>query len=154
MDDFTIARVIHVVSVLFWIGGVAFVTLVVMPSIRAGSSPEQRLTAFHKLEGRFAPQAQIWVLLAGASGLWMMWRGEMGSRLLDPRSWWMHAMIAVWAIFALMLFVIEPLFLHRRMARSHAPAQDFARMERMHLLLLAASLTALAGAVGGSHGLF
>lgn len=30
-DDFTLARVIHVVAVLFWIGGVAFVTLVLMP---------------------------------------------------------------------------------------------------------------------------
>ncbi len=36
MDDFIIARVIHVVAVLFWIGGVAFVTLVVMPSVRTG----------------------------------------------------------------------------------------------------------------------
>lgn len=153
MDDFTAARVVHVVAVLFWIGGVAFVTLVIMPSIRAMHTPEQRLTAFHRIEGRFAPQARIWVLLAGASGFWMMWRGGMGFRLLELQFWWMHAMIAVWTVFALMLFVIEPLLLHRRMANSPTPAKDFARMERMHRILLAVSVVATAGAVGGSHGL-
>jgi uncharacterized membrane protein len=141
------------VSVLFWIGGVAFVTLVVIPSIRTMHVPDQHLIAFHRIEGRFAPQARIWVLLAGASGFWMMERGGMGYRLFELQYWWMHAMIAVWAVFALMLFVIEPLFLHRRMERSHPPAQDFARMERAHRRLLGASIVATSGAVGGSHGL-
>jgi uncharacterized membrane protein len=86
MDDFIIARVIHVVSVLFWIGGVAFVTLVVMPSVRTGNLPEERLSAFHRIEGRFAPQARIWVLLAGASGFWMTWRGQMWDRFTIPPS--------------------------------------------------------------------
>lgn len=154
MDDFVIARIAHVASVLFWIGGVAFVTLVLMPSIRAANAPDERLAAFHRIEGRFAPQARLWVLLAGASGFWMMWRGEMGYRLAEPQFWWMHAMIAIWLIFAAMLFVIEPLFLHRRMASSPDPARDYARMERMHRLLLGASTIAVIGAVGGSHGLF
>lgn len=154
MDDFTIARVVHVVSVLLWIGGVAFVTLVLMPSIRGMRAPDDRLSAFHRVEGRFAPQARIWVFLAGASGFWIMWRGEMGYRLVEPRFWWIHAMIAVWLIFAAMLFVIEPLFLHRRMAASPSPAKDYTRMERMHRLLLAVSAITLVGAVGGSHGLF
>lgn len=154
MDDFTIARVVHVVSVLLWIGGVAFVTLVLMPSIRGMHAPDDRLSAFHRVEGRFAPQARIWVFLAGASGFWIMWRGEMGYRLVEPQFWWIHAMIAVWLIFAAMLFVIEPLFLHRRMAASPSPAKDYTRMERMHRLLLAVSAITLVGAVGGSHGLF
>lgn len=154
MDDFTLARVIHVVAVLLWIGGVAFVTLVVMPTVRSGYPPETRLAAFHRIEGRFAPQARIWVLLAGASGLWMTWRADMWSRFADPHFWWMHAMIAVWLIFAVMLFLIEPLILHRRMKASRTPEADFQRMERMHRILLALSLLVVAGAVGGSHGLF
>lgn len=154
MDAFTIARVIHVVSVLMWIGGVAFVTLVVMPSVRAGFPPEERLAAFHRIEGRFAPQARVWVALAGASGFWMTWRAQMWDRFADPRFWWMHAMVAIWLVFAAMLFVIEALWLHRRMQASPDTARDFARMTRIHVILLAASIVALAGAVGGSHGLF
>src|SRR6516165_9087229 len=30
-------------------------------------------------------------------------------------NWWMHAMVGVWFVFTLMLFVAEPLFLHRRL---------------------------------------
>lgn len=153
MEDFVIARVLHVIAVLLWIGGVALVTTVIMPTIRSRHAPDERLAEFHRLEARFAPQAKVWVLLAGASGFWMVERAGLWERFADPRFWWMHAMLGVWAAFALMLFVLEPLFLHRRMAESPCPARDFARMERMHRLLFAAALIATAGAVAGSHGL-
>jgi uncharacterized membrane protein len=152
MDDFILARAIHVLSVVMWIGGVAFVTTVTMPAIRRSTPPEQRLSAFHRFEERFAPQARIWVLLAGASGLWMTWRADLWSRFSDPQYWWMHAMVCLWALFALMLFLVEPLFLHRRMAASLDPARTFERMEWMHRALLALALLVVAGAVAGSHG--
>lgn len=152
--DGIVARMIHVLAILFWIGGVAFVTLVAMPSVRARHDPAERLAAFHALEDRFAAQARLWVLLAGASGLWMVWRGAMWDRFRDPHFWWMHAMVALWALFAAMLFVIEPLVLRRRLAASTDPARDFARMERMHRLLLAAAVVTVAGAVAGSHGFY
>lgn len=154
MDDLTIARIVHVVAVLLWIGGVAFVTLVLIPAIRGQEPPERRLAAFHRVEGRFAAQARLWVALAGLSGLWMVWRGAMWDRFAEAGYWWMHAMVAVWLVFAAMLFLIEPLFLHRRMKASADPAADFDRMGRMHVLLLAASLIAVIGGVGGVHGLF
>jgi len=153
MIDFIYARIIHVVAVLLWIGGVAFVTLVVMPAIRRDATPDERLTAFGRIEGGFAPQARIWVLLAGASGFWMAWRADLWSRFADPSYWWMTAMVVIWALFTLMLFVLEPLVIHRRMRESTDPARDFARMETMHRILLAASLVTFGGAVGGSHGL-
>jgi uncharacterized membrane protein len=154
MTDFIYARIVHVLAVLLWIGGVAFVTLVIMPAVRRDHPPGERLAAFARIEGGFAPQARIWVLLAGASGLWMAWRANLWSRFVEPAHWWMAAMVAIWAIFALMLFVLEPLIVHRRMQASTDPARDFVRMERMHRVLLAASLVTLAGAVGGSHGLW
>ena len=92
------------------------------------------------------------MLLAGASGLWMIWRTDMWSRFEDGRYWWMHAMVCLWALFALMLFVIEPFFLHRQMESSPDPARVFARMERLHRVLLILSLLTVAAAVMGSHG--
>lgn len=154
LDDLTFARVIHVVAVLFWIGGVAFVTLVVMPAIRASNSPGERLLAFRRIEAGFSPQAKWWVLLAGLTGFWMTWRMDLWSRFAELRFWWMHAMVLVWAVFTVMLFVAEPLGLHRRMEQSPDPATDFGRMEIAHRLLLAFSLIAVIGAVGGVHGLF
>lgn len=154
LDDFTLARVAHVVAVLFWIGGVAFVALVVMPAIRSNEAPGDRLMAFRRIEAGFAPQARWWVLLAGLTGFWMTWRVDLWSRFVEPRYWWMHAMVLVWAVFSLMLFVAEPLGLHRRMERSPSPEADFSRMELAHRVLLALSLVTLIGAVGGAHGLF
>ncbi len=153
MDDVTLARMIHVLAVTMWIGGVGFVTLTVFPAIRAMLPEGARMAGFHRFEGRFAVQARIWVALAGLSGLWMIWRGGLWYRFTDPSYWWMHLMVLVWLPFALMLYVIEPLFLHRQM---QAPTSDahFTRIERAHRLLLALSLIAVLGAVGGAHGLF
>lgn len=153
MDDFTIARALHVVAVLMWIGGVAFVTTIVMPFIRRSTLPAERLAAFHRIEGPFARQASFWVLLAGATGFWMAYRADMWSRFTELQFWWMHAMVAVWLFFAVMLFVIEPLYLHRRLTSSPTPAADFVRFERLHRVLLVVSLITVAGAVAGSHGL-
>jgi hypothetical protein len=82
----------------------------------------------------------------------MTWRADLWQRFADASYWWMHAMVIIWLVFMLMLFVIEPLFLHRRMEFSPDPARDFARMERLHWLLLALSLITVFGAVAGSHG--
>lgn len=153
MDDFTIARALHVLAVVVWIGGVAFVTTIVMPFIRRSSGPADRLEAFHRIEGRFAPQARFWVLLAGASGFWMTWRADLWWRFSDPHYWWMHAMVIIWLFFTVMLFVLEPLVLHRRMADSPDPAGDFHRMAWMHRVLMVLSLGTVAAAVAGSHGL-
>ena len=153
MDDFTLARVLHILAIVPWIGGVAFVTTVLMPAIRRNNAPGERLAAFHRFEAGFAWQARLWVGLAGLSGLWMIYRADLWYRFSDLRFWWMHAMVAVWAIFAAMLYIAEPLFLHRRMAQSRTPERDFARMERMHRILLLASLIATGGAMAGAHGL-
>lgn len=154
MDDFALARVVHVVTILLWIGGVAFVTLVVLPTIRHSTLPERRLAEFHRIEGRFARQARWWVLLAGASGLWMIWKADLWNRFSEAAYWWMTAMLAVWLIFFAMLFVIEPLFLHNHMDSDKAGPASFDRMLWMHRILLFASLVTTIGAVGGSHGLW
>ncbi len=152
MDDFTIARMFHVVAVVFWIGGVGFVTLVVMPMLAAVEQPEMRLKRFQQIESRFVWQARLWVVITGASGFWMTWKADLWGRF--EGTWWMQAMLVVWVIFALMLFVIEPLHLHRRMSHSVDPARDFVRMVRAHRVLLTLSIIVVVGAVGGSHGLF
>lgn len=82
-DDFAIARVLHVAAIVGWIGGVWFVTFVVMPAIRKTEAPDKRLKAFHRIEQGFSAQAKAWVLLAGASGSWMTWRGDMWGRFAE-----------------------------------------------------------------------
>jgi uncharacterized membrane protein len=155
--DLTVARIIHVLSIVMWIGGVAFVTTVLFPSIRRSSEPDARLAPFVRFESAFSWQAKISVGLAGLSGLYMTWRLDAWARFVDLRFWWMGAMALLWTGFALMLFVIEPLVLHRRLEAALGSGRSgplFDRMERAHRLALAASLVTVLGAVGGSHGLW
>jgi uncharacterized membrane protein len=154
--DLVLARILHVLSIVMWIGGVGFVTTVLFPSIRRSTPPEGRLAAFVRFESTFSWQAQISVAIAGLSGLYMTWRLDAWSRFTSPNFWWMDAMVALWSVFALMLFVVEPLFLHRRLQAALAAAGSsrlFDRMERFHRVMLALSLVTVLGAVGGSHGL-
>lgn len=154
MDDLTLARAIHVLAVVHWIGGVAMVTAVILPAVRRFAEPARRFALFEAVEGRFARQARISVTLAGLSGFYMAYRLDAWDRFADLRYWWMHAMVLVWAIFTFMLFVVEPLFVHERLRRRAEQDPDGALrgMQRAHWLLLALSAVTIAGAVLGAHG--
>jgi len=67
---------------------------------------------FEAVEGRFAWQARGTTLLVGATGFHLTAAWDLWHRFASPSYWWMHAMVAVWAVFTVMLFVAEPLFLH------------------------------------------
>jgi len=155
--DIIVARIIHVLCVVLWIGGVGFVTTVLFPAVRRNHAPEDRLAAFLRFEGPFAWQARVTVALAGVSGLYMTARLDAWSRFQSADFWWMDAMVLLWLVFAAMLFVIEPLRLHRRLERAvadRASSSMFDRMERFHRIMLGLSLVTILGAVGGSHGAF
>ena len=155
MDDVTLALAIHVLAVVLWIGGVAMVTTVLLPATRRLKSVEERLAFFAAIERRFAWQARGTTLLAGLSGFYMADRLGLWPAFATVGGWWLDAMVLVWLLFTLMLFVAEPLFLGRWLeARARrAPDATFALLQRLHWVLLALSLAAIVGAVAGSHGL-
>ncbi len=63
-------------------------------------------------------------------------------------------MVAIWAIFAVMLYILEPLVLHRvfRERAQREPVATTALILRVHRVLLATSLAVVIGAAAGSHG--
>ena len=124
MIDFGIARALHLISVVLWIGGVGMVTTVLLPSIRRTVAPAQRFAAFDAMESRFAAQARWTTALAGASGFYMVWRIDAWDRFTSGAFWWMHAMVFTWFVFTLMLFVAEPWFLNRLLERRAARAPE------------------------------
>lgn len=154
MDDVAIARALHVVAVVVWIGGVSMATTVALPAIRRGDLGENRLRAFQAFEHRFIWQARSAVILVGLTGFYMVWRLDLWSRFRDFTYWWLHAMVCLWLLFAFILFIGEPFILHRRFGKwaSRQPDAAFARLHRVHRVLLVLSLITIFGAVAGSHG--
>jgi uncharacterized membrane protein len=155
MNDVTIALAIHVLAVVLWIGGVAMVTTVLLPAVRQLKSARERIAFFKTIERRFAWQARGTTLLAGASGFYMVHRLNLWSALLIIDYWWLDAMVAVWLLFTLMLFIAEPSYLDRWFeARARRfPEGTFELLQRFHWILLTLSLATIVGAVAGSHGL-
>lgn len=155
MESYVFARIIHVVCIVLWIGGVAMITMVVLPSI-TDVPAERRLQVFESIESRFSLQAKITVMLAAVSGFYMVYVTDTWNRYLQIQFWWLHAMTAIWLLFAMLLFILEPLFLHRWFRENAAADIDgtFRLIRRMHWLLLCLSLLTIAGAVSGAHGWF
>lgn len=154
METLTLARIIHVLSIVLWIGGVSMVTTVIIPAVKRLKSKEEQISTFERLEGRFSLQAKITTLLAAITGFYMLYRYNAWDRLLDLRFWWLHAMILVWLLFSIVLYILEPLLLHRlfRKYAEENPERTFRIIHRAHWALLLLSLLTIFGAVAGSHG--
>ena len=155
MDDVAIARALHVLGVVIWIGGVAMATMVVLPAIRRGDVGPNRLQVFEAIERRFIWQARTATIIVALTGFYMTQRLGLWERFRSGEFWWMHAMVCLWLLFTIVLFVAEPLVLHRwfHARASTAPDAAFALLHRAHWLLLALSLITIFAAVAGSRGM-
>src|SRR5690349_23726765 len=106
MIDVIIARALHVLAIVIWIGGVSMATTVALPAVRRGDLGENRLRAFQAIEHRFVWQARAAIIVAALSGLYMTWRLDLWDRFRTAGFWWMHAMVCTWLLFAFILFVV------------------------------------------------
>jgi uncharacterized membrane protein len=153
---FAVARVLHVLAIVIWIGGIGAVTTVIFPAMRRIDSNEQKVWLFEQVERNFRPQARAAWLIVGLTGIYMV--GSLGAwkRFVEPHYWWMNAMVGLWVAFGLMLFIVEPLVVGPRIRRSLAsePRAALVRIEVLHWVLLALSLAVIASVVGGIYGLF
>ncbi len=149
MATFYVLLAIHVLSVVWWIGGVAMVTGVLLPLF--GRLPAgERIERIRELESRFANQARVAVLLVGITGFWMLALTGGFARLAFAHGWWIDLMLLVWVLFVIMLFVAEPLGLPARVGlmRSHR------KFLAVHAVLLVLALAAIACGVVGAKGGF
>jgi uncharacterized membrane protein len=101
MNDLAIARAIHVLAVVAWIGGVAMVATVILPMVRRARIPTEGQALFEAVERRFIWQARIATLLVAVSGFYMVERLDLWDRFRNIEFWWMHAMVLLWLIFTL-----------------------------------------------------
>jgi len=154
INDFAVARALHVLALVHWIGGVALVTTIVLPRARALANAHDALAAFKAFEGPFAAQARVSILLVGLSGFYMLIKLQAWTLLLDPAFWWLALMVVVWTAFVLIVFVLEPLVVNRLFHDYALRNKDraFSLAIRLHAAALTISCVAIMAGVLGSQG--
>ena len=153
--DITLARALHILSIVIWIGGVSFVTVVLVPLLRTNKDMDS-LTLFNQIENRFAYIARAVVLIAGISGFYMVYQLNAWDRFFDLTFFWMHAMLILWLMFMVALFIVEPFFLkdHGRMVKQKHNISNLRKTQIVHWILLSLSLVVVVISVLGAHGFF
>ncbi len=154
IDDLGLARAIHVLALVHWIGGLAVVTTIVLPRARALPNAKEAIGAFEAFELRFASQVRISILLAGLSGAYMLTKLNAWDRFQYVSFWWLDLMVAVWILFALMVYVLEPFLIHRLFHEFALRDKDraFALAIGFHVAALIISVLAIGAGVLGAHG--
>jgi uncharacterized membrane protein len=141
------ALTVHVVSVVIWIGGVAFVTMVTFPMILRASNSLEQVLMFQGVEHRFSKIAKIMVILTGLSGLFLI--NEKG---LSLGVW---IMIALWALYASLLFFLEKMIFKKLFAQPSVKQLDtkqvFFRLQGFHWFVLSLSFFAIAAGIWTAH---
>ncbi|MFK8046783.1 MAG: hypothetical protein AB8B72_14890 [Crocinitomicaceae bacterium] len=81
---------------------------------------------------------------------------DIWDRYLDIHFWWIHAITIIWILFTVVLYILEPLFLHKFFKEQAIknPDKTCKIMHRAHWFLLILSLITFIGGVAGSHGLY
>lgn len=147
MTTLSILRALHVIGIVWWIGGVAIATCVILP-MASKFPPEERLQRIKQFEHRFAVQARIAVLIVGITGFWML--AELGgiARLAGPDAWWLDLMILVWLLFVFLLFIAEPFGPPAKIGLIHSPFG----FQMLHVVMLTLALIAIFAGILGVHG--
>ena len=86
----------------------------------------------------------------------MVYRLDAWSRFQYLSFWWLDLMVAVWTVFAIMIYVLEPLVVHRWFHAFALRDKDraFSLATRLHAIALTVSTIAIAAGVIGAQGGF
>src|SRR5690606_39815598 len=92
-------KLIHVLAVVFWVGGMAFAHTCLRPSV-ALLQPPERLRLMHAVLGRFFSGVLAAALLVLFSGLWMIGRVakesvQAGVSFAMPLDWILMAVLGL-----------------------------------------------------------
>lgn len=155
---FVLMHIIHLLTVILWIGGLTFVTMIVLPMAIKTPDALQKVLLFQRVEHRFAKIARFYNLLTGVSGFVMLfmtgWHRALFTRAGIP----LTVMTLVWVFWFVMLFGLEPVIIRKmldNMAKGGTKMDIdavFIRLNRLHYFMVAISLAASAAGALVAHG--
>lgn len=158
---FPIMHIIHVLTVILWIGGLAFVTTLIFPVMVKIPNPLEKVLFFQRIEHRFAPLARIYSAIVGISGFAMFFNLGLEDVVFAKDGRFLLFMIIVWFFWIILLYGLEPIIIKRlldNLARQKGEELEiedvFRRVNILHWVLLAVSLAAAASGAIFAHNLF
>jgi uncharacterized membrane protein len=149
----SILTAVHVLGVVIWIGGVAFVTMIVFPMITRMENSLEKVIFFQGIEHRFAMVAKSSVGVVGLTGGWLLyitgeWRILFSMPGLGPT-----LMFLVWTMYLLVLLFEGKLFKMIFRGRAQQDTDKvFSLLSRSHWVVLSLSLLAVGVGVWAGHG--
>lgn len=156
---FYLMHVIHILTVILWIGGLAFVTMIVLPMAIKTPDALQKALLFQRVEHRFANMARVYNLITGISGFIMMFQMGWHNLLFTRQGIPLTFMTLIWVFWFVMLFGLEPFVIKKMLANMMSPGKNvdidaiFIRMNRLHWFMVAISLAASVAGVLTAHGI-
>jgi uncharacterized membrane protein len=148
-----ILTAIHILGVVIWIGGVAFVTMTVFPMILRMESSLEKMLFFQGIEHRFAKIAKICVLLVGMTGFLLLYLTEEWKIMFTIKGLSPTFMFLVWIFYVLILLFEARLFkvIFKGDAQKDT-SKIFYRLTIFHWVILVLSFSAIFIGVLSAHG--
>ncbi|MCK4847217.1 MAG: hypothetical protein KAS88_06035, partial [Deltaproteobacteria bacterium] len=106
---------VHLLTVILWIGGLGFITILMLPMIIRMEDPLGKVLLFNRIEQKFAPLARVYNVIVGVSGFTLLY---MTGAYRDIFTFTIESlpllfMAVVWVFWAVMLFVLEPIVVRK-----------------------------------------
>ncbi|MEK6759308.1 MAG: hypothetical protein AABY51_06010 [Deltaproteobacteria bacterium] len=160
MTIFHLMHIVHLVTVVLWIGGLAFVTAFILPMVIKMPDALSKVLLFQRVEHRFAPVAKVFNIITGATGFVMVFVMGWQSLYFTKAGIALTFMTAVWLLWFIMLVGLEPIVIKKmldRMARDGAKMDIdgiFRKVNKLHWMLLMLSILAIIAGSIVAHGPF
>ena len=144
--EYVIALTLHIMSIVVWIGGVTFVTLITFPMILRMDKSLEMVMMFQGTEHRFVKIAKVMVILAGLSGFYLLYEKGLSTAVI--------IMIVIWSVYASLIFGLEKILFAKLFGKPEDQKdmkQVFKILQIFHWVVLGLSFIAIAAGVYEAH---
>lgn len=146
---------LHVVTIVLWIGGVAFVTINIFPLLLTMEDSLEKIMLFQRVENKFARQARFYAWTAGISGAILLYLTGEYKMLFSISGIGVTVMLIVWFIYTFILTFEKRIFKVLFSQPERLDTQKiFKRLNIFHWFVLGLSLVAVFIGVLSGHGGF
>jgi uncharacterized membrane protein len=148
----TILLIIHIMDVIIWIGGVAFVTTVNFPLMYQTEGSLEKALLFQRVEHRFAGMVKWLIAIVGITGFWLLYARYGFAIFAQEHGLGVSIMIFAWALYTVVLLSMRIIFGKIFADPEKIEMNNAIRIiNRMHWALLVISFSAVAGGVWFGH---